>query len=52
MLSDIPSLPSGITRDGRTLQWQGMIWDNASNWDEEDIRALLNNTKIKLSCPG
>jgi mono/diheme cytochrome c family protein len=32
---------SGITADGRTLHWQGMIWDHASNWDEEDIRALV-----------
>jgi mono/diheme cytochrome c family protein len=32
---------SGITPDGRTLHWQGMIWDHASNWDEEDIRALV-----------
>jgi len=23
------------------LHWQGMIWDHASNWDEEDIRALV-----------
>jgi hypothetical protein len=25
----------------RTLHWQGMIWDHASNWGEEDIRALV-----------
>ena len=35
------AIRSGITRDGRTLHWQGMIWDHASNWDEEDIRALV-----------
>ena len=23
------------------LQWQGMIWDHASNWDEEELRALV-----------
>ncbi len=32
---------SGISRDGRVLHWQGMIWDHASNWDEEDIRAVI-----------
>ena len=32
---------SGVTPDGRMLHWQGMIWDHASNWDEEDIRALV-----------
>ncbi len=32
---------SGVTRDGRMLHWQGMIWDHASNWDEEDIRAVI-----------
>jgi len=32
---------SGLTPDGRVLHWQGMIWDHASNWDEEDIRALI-----------
>src|SRR5207248_5210699 len=32
---------SGVSRDGYQLHWQGMIWDHASNWDEEDIRALI-----------
>jgi mono/diheme cytochrome c family protein len=35
------AIRSGVTPDGRTLHWQGMIWDQASNWDEEDIRALV-----------
>jgi mono/diheme cytochrome c family protein len=35
------AIRSGITPDGRTLHWQGMTWDHASNWDEEDIRALV-----------
>ena len=35
------AIRSGITPDGRTLHWQGMIWDHASNWDEEDVRALV-----------
>jgi mono/diheme cytochrome c family protein len=34
------AIRSGVTPDGRMLHWQGMIWDHASNWDEEDIRAL------------
>jgi mono/diheme cytochrome c family protein len=35
------AIRSGVTPDGRTLHWQGMIWDHASNWDEEDVRALI-----------
>jgi mono/diheme cytochrome c family protein len=35
------AIRSGIGQDGRVLHWQGMIWDHASNWDEEDIRALI-----------
>jgi mono/diheme cytochrome c family protein len=35
------AIRSGVTPDGRMLHWQGMIWDHASNWDEEDIRALV-----------
>jgi mono/diheme cytochrome c family protein len=35
------ALRSGVTPDGRMLHWQGMIWDHASNWDEEDVRALI-----------
>jgi len=35
------AIRSGVSRDGRALHWQGMIWDHASNWDEEDIRALI-----------
>jgi len=32
----VRAIRSGITPDGRTLHWQAMIWDPASNWDEED----------------
>ncbi len=32
---------SGVSRSGRPLHWQGMIWDHAGNWDEEDIRSLI-----------
>lgn len=35
------AIRSGVTPDGRMFHWQGMIWDHASNWDEEDIRALV-----------
>ena len=35
------AIRSGISRDGRTLHWQGMIWDHSSNWDEEDVRSLI-----------
>jgi len=35
------AIRSGVSRDGYTLHWQGMVWDHASNWDEEDIRALI-----------
>ena len=35
------AIRSGVTPDGRVLHWQGMIWDHASNWDEEDVRALV-----------
>ncbi len=35
------AIRSGVARDGRPLHWQGMIWDHASNLDEEDVRALI-----------
>jgi mono/diheme cytochrome c family protein len=35
------AIRSGVSRDGRALHWQGMIWDHASNWDEEDLRAII-----------
>ena len=35
------AIRSGLTPDGRMLHWQGMIWDHASNWDEEDLRAMV-----------
>jgi len=35
------AIRSGVSRDGYQLHWQGMTWDHASNWDEEDIRALI-----------
>ena len=35
------AIRSGVARDGRPLHWQGMIWDHASNLDEEDVRAII-----------
>jgi len=40
------AIRSGITPDGRMLHWQGMIWDHASNWDEEDVRALVAYLRV------
>ena len=40
------AIRSGIARDGRVLHWQGMIWDHASNWDEEDIRAVVTYLRL------
>src|SRR4029453_4844111 len=37
----IRAIRSGITPEGRVLHWQGMIWDHASNWDEEDLRSIV-----------
>jgi mono/diheme cytochrome c family protein len=37
----VRAIRSGIAADGRVLHWQGMIWDHASNWDEEDVRAIV-----------
>src|SRR5215813_1676649 len=35
------AIRSGIAKDGRALHWQAMIWDHASNWDVEDVRAMI-----------
>jgi hypothetical protein len=35
------AIQSGVGRDGYQLYWQGMIWDHASNWDDEDLRAVI-----------
>ena len=35
------AIRSGVSRDGYQLHWQGMTWDHASNWDEEDLRAVI-----------
>jgi len=35
------AMRSGVSRDGRPLHWQAMIWDHISNYSVEDQRALL-----------
>ena len=40
------AIRSGIAADGRVLHWQGMIWDHASNWDEEDVRAIIAYVRL------
>ncbi|HEV8338492.1 MAG TPA: c-type cytochrome [bacterium] len=40
------AIRSGVTRDGRTLHWQGMTWDHASNLDEEDVRSVIAFLRI------
>ena len=40
------AIRSGISRDGRALHWQGMPWDHASNWDEEDVRAIVSYVRL------
>lgn len=40
------AIRSGVARDGRPLHWQGMIWDHASNLDEEDVRSIIVYLRI------
>ncbi len=40
------AIRSGVSRDGYQLHWQGMTWDHASNWDEEDIRAVISYLRM------
>ena len=40
------AIRSGIAKDGRPMHWQAMIWDHASNWDEEDVRGLIEFLRI------
>jgi mono/diheme cytochrome c family protein len=40
------AIRSGISRDGRQLHWQGMTWDQFSNLDEEDLRAIVAYVKL------
>jgi hypothetical protein len=38
---DCRAIRSGVTPEGGVLHWQGMVWDHASNYHEEDVRALI-----------
>jgi mono/diheme cytochrome c family protein len=40
------AIRSGLSRDGRVLHWQGMVWDHASNLDEEDVRAVVAYLRV------
>ncbi len=40
------AIRSGVSRDGHMLHWQGMTWDHASNWDDEDIHALIAYLRV------
>lgn len=46
------AIRSGVSRDGRALHWQGMPWDHFSNWDEEDIRALVAYVRMLPPVPN
>jgi mono/diheme cytochrome c family protein len=40
------AIRSGISRDGRQLHWQGMTWDQLSNLDEDDLRAIIAYVRL------
>ena len=40
------AIRSGVSRDGRQLHWQGMTWDQFSNLDEEDLRAIIAYVRL------
>ena len=40
------AIRSGVSRDGRQLHWQGMTWDQLSNLDEEDLRAIVAYVRL------
>ncbi|WHZ23805.1 MAG: hypothetical protein OJF47_002917 [Nitrospira sp.] len=43
-----PPIRGAASTPGRALHRQGMIWDHASNWDEEDIRSLVASVRTLL----
>jgi len=45
------AIRSGVSRDGYALHWQAMPWDHASNWDEEDVRALVAYLRLLPPIP-
>lgn len=40
------AIRSGISRNGRALHWQAMTWDQLSNLDEEDVRAVIAYLRV------
>jgi mono/diheme cytochrome c family protein len=40
------AIRSGVGRNGQAQHWQAMPWDHASNWDEEDVRALVAYLRV------
>jgi mono/diheme cytochrome c family protein len=40
------AIRSGVSRDGRQLHWQGMTWDQFSNLEEEDLRAIVAYVRL------
>jgi len=40
------AIRSGVSRDGRQLHWQGMTWDQFSNLEEEDVRAVVAYVRL------
>jgi mono/diheme cytochrome c family protein len=40
------AIRSGVSRDGRQLHWQGMTWDQLSNLEEEDLRAIIAYVRL------
>jgi mono/diheme cytochrome c family protein len=40
------AIRSGVSRDGRQLHWQGMTWDQLSNLEEEDSRAIIAYVRL------
>jgi mono/diheme cytochrome c family protein len=40
------AIRSGVSRDGRQLHWQGMTWDQLSNLEEEDLRAMIAYVRL------
>ena len=40
------AIRSGVSREGRQLHWQGMTWDQLSNLEEEDLRAIVAYVRL------
>ena len=40
------AIRSGVSRHGRQLHWQGMTWDQFSNLEEEDVRAVIAYVRL------